>query len=84
MTPAPTSFGWSDTPEALTAVLLRVAKVSGVYVDYRTQTRIPKDSTRWYSELIAAQTVRAVAPASTPRRLVPTGSLPAPTPTPVA
>jgi beta-glucosidase len=154
-TPAPTSFGWSDTPEALTAVLLRVAGTSGlplyvtesgasfhdyvtpdglvhdperisyldrytgavgravaagadirgyfawsfldnfewaegyskrfglVYVDYRTQDRIPKDSARWYSALIATQAVRAVAP-PIPRRSVPAPSLPAPTPTPVA
>ena len=30
VTPAPTSFGWSNTPEALTAVLLRVAEISGL------------------------------------------------------
>jgi beta-glucosidase len=156
VTPTPTSFGWSDTPEALTAVLLRVAQISGlplyvtesgasfhdyvtpdamvhdperiayldgytgavgravaagadvrgyfawsfldnfewaegyskrfglVYVDYRTQDRIPKDSARWYSELIAAQASRAAAAPSTPRRLAPASPLSAPTPTPVA
>jgi beta-glucosidase len=156
VTPAPTPFGWSDTPVALTAVLLRVAEISGlplyvtesgasfhdyltpdglvhdperiayfdgytravgravgagadvrgyfawsfldnfewaegyskrfglVYVDYRTQDRIPKDSARWYSDLIAAHSTRAAAAPSTTRRLTPVPPLSALAPTPVA
>ena len=33
-----------------------------VYVDYRTQDRIPKDSARWYSEVIAAARRTRAAP----------------------
>ena len=38
--PTPTSFGWSDTPDALTAVLLRVARISPPLPVYVTENGV--------------------------------------------
>ena len=58
-----------------------------VYVDYRTQDRIPKDSAAWYGELIASHArhrAMTAGPRSTPDGSVPASSTNSRRPTPVA